>query len=178
MNRTHLAVLGLLAIEPASGYDLKLLADTSLSHFWKLSYGSVYPALHELERAGLVEGHREARRAAPDARIYALTPRGREELTRWLERAPAEDQIRSELVLKVFLGVHADRGALVRHLEGEAERVGARLGALRTMQARLAADGAGNPSLPFWQLAIRRGILGAEARLTWTREALQEIRGC
>ncbi len=172
MNRTHLAVLGLLAIEPATGYDLKQLADTSLAHFWKLHYGSMYPALRHLEEEGLVSSRVEERPGAPEARVYEVTRRGRDALQAWLTRPAAPDQVRSELLLKVFLGAHTDRATVVQHLEREAERAAARHEALIAMEAGLAAEAAAHPEMPFWRLALRRGVLVEKARLQWCREAL------
>jgi DNA-binding PadR family transcriptional regulator len=72
-------VLAVLADEPLHGYavieDLKRRSGGELD----LPEGTIYPALHRLERRGLlrsawtrVEGRRR--------RIYRLTPRGRREL--------------------------------------------------------------------------------------------------
>jgi len=36
-------LLGVLAIEPMSGYDLGLTIRQSVGHFWNESYGQIYP---------------------------------------------------------------------------------------------------------------------------------------
>src|SRR3989304_804164 len=49
-----MAVLGLLREGPMHGYELKQrLVDLG---FWRISFGSVYPALRRLERAEFIEG--------------------------------------------------------------------------------------------------------------------------
>jgi len=57
----ELAVLGLLAEAPLHGYELKKRLGETLGPLWGISFGSLYPALRRLERAGeIVETEPEA----------------------------------------------------------------------------------------------------------------------
>ena len=47
-------ILGLLSHEPLTGYDIKKRIDTSIRFFWKGSFGSIYPALSDMEKNGLI----------------------------------------------------------------------------------------------------------------------------
>ena len=51
----ELAILGLLKESPLPGYELKKRLNETLGHVWGVSYGSLYPALARLERAGAIE---------------------------------------------------------------------------------------------------------------------------
>ena len=51
----ELAVLGLLADQPRHGYELKKRLSDTLGPLWGISFGSLYPALKRLERAGAIE---------------------------------------------------------------------------------------------------------------------------
>ena len=51
---TEYAVLGMLALGPGSGYDLKKRVEGSIAHFWSESYGQIYPILAHLASQGLV----------------------------------------------------------------------------------------------------------------------------
>ncbi len=51
----ELAVLGLLKEQPLHGYELKKRLSDALGLLWGVSYGSLYPALRRLERAGAIE---------------------------------------------------------------------------------------------------------------------------
>ena len=53
-SSTSEALLGLLTIEPMSGYDLGLVIRDSIGHFWNESYGQIYPNLKRLAAEGLV----------------------------------------------------------------------------------------------------------------------------
>ena len=62
----ELAVLGLLRETPMHGYELRKRLYTVLGAFRALSYGSLYPCLHELLAAGLIaEEHDEAEPGVP-----------------------------------------------------------------------------------------------------------------
>lgn len=52
----ELAILGLLEDEqPLHGYELRKRLSDTLGYFWGVSYGSLYPALRRLEKAGDIE---------------------------------------------------------------------------------------------------------------------------
>ena len=62
------AILGLIALEPCSGYDVKRIVDRSIRHFWAASYGQIYPELRRLEKAGWIAGD-DARRGGSGRRV-------------------------------------------------------------------------------------------------------------
>src|SRR4051812_1177259 len=102
MSTTPNAILGLLSIEPMSGYDIRRNLDESLSHFWSESYGQIYPALRRLEAARLIAPVKQAGAGARRKRLYTLTPLGRARLRAWLAEAPKPQPPRNELMLKLF----------------------------------------------------------------------------
>ena len=51
----ELAILGLLKEQPLHGYELKKRLNDTLGQLWGVSFGSLYPALGRLERAGAIE---------------------------------------------------------------------------------------------------------------------------
>ena len=72
----EMLLLAALAPEPAHGYRLvECLRERSHGEF-DLAEGTVYPALHRLEGAGLLSS-RWSREAARRRRVYQLTDRGR-----------------------------------------------------------------------------------------------------
>jgi DNA-binding PadR family transcriptional regulator len=84
--RGHLDLLLLSALEaaPAHGYALiERLRDESDGAL-DFPEGTIYPALHRLERSGVLQS-RWDETAARRRRVYALTSRGRTELGRHRE---------------------------------------------------------------------------------------------
>ena len=68
-------LLAVLASEPAHGYAVITELRLRSGGEFDMSEGSVYPALHRLERAGLLES-RWAAGSTRRRRIYALTSSG------------------------------------------------------------------------------------------------------
>ena len=76
----ELAVLGLLHESPLHGYELRKRLNLLLGWGRLLSYGSLYPALKRLLRAGWIN---EVTAAAPGVSrrqriVYQITPAGRQ----------------------------------------------------------------------------------------------------
>ncbi len=68
-------ILGALQGGPAHGYGLVLRLRELSEGAFDLKEGTLYPALHRLERAGKLESSR-TRDSGRDRRVYALTPLG------------------------------------------------------------------------------------------------------
>src|SRR5438046_6354717 len=79
-SNVDLLIMGVLRHGPTHGYAIIAALRERSSGEFDLAEGTIYPALHRLEQAGLVESSVEmaqGRRRRP----YALTPRGRKEFT-------------------------------------------------------------------------------------------------
>jgi len=72
-------VLASLEREPAHGYGIVRRLRTRSDGVFRFSEGTVYPALHRLEREGLVRG-RWAAATGRRRRVYRITAPGREVL--------------------------------------------------------------------------------------------------
>src|SRR5262249_61796934 len=86
-STTEYAVLGMLAMGPGSGYDLKKRIEGSVAHFWSESYGQIYPILSRLAAEGLIARRLERQKGKPDRHVYSITAAGPERPGR-LARAP------------------------------------------------------------------------------------------
>ena len=77
-NSVDLLLMGVLRHGPAHGYAIiAALRERSDGEF-DLAEGTIYPALHRLERGGLIESSLESVQGRR-RRTYALTVRGRKE---------------------------------------------------------------------------------------------------
>ncbi len=103
LSPTARVILGLLAWQPHTGYEIKQATDRSTRFFWGASYGQIYPELRRLETAGLV-GSREEPRGRVPRRIYTLTKAGRRALDAWLGETDETYEVRDEGLLKLFFG--------------------------------------------------------------------------
>jgi len=98
MSLSH-ALLGLLSVRPASGYDLMKSFDTSLANVWPATQSQVYGELNRLAATGLIEVAAEGPRGRKE---YALTDAGLAELREWMIDPRPEPPRRSEGLLRVF----------------------------------------------------------------------------
>jgi len=86
----EMAILGLLKERTMHGYQLKKrLADT-LGSFWRVSYGSLYPALKRLQREGAVEMTFPKEEVGRRKNVYRITQKGERTFAELLERAGHE----------------------------------------------------------------------------------------
>ena len=74
MSLRH-AVLGLLSLQPSTGYELTQRFDRSLRNAWHASHSQIYPELSKLEAEGLVEVVAEGARRS---KTWGATDAGRE----------------------------------------------------------------------------------------------------
>ena len=75
-----LLILKTLAREPNHGFGITLHVQTVSKGLLQVEEGSLYPALHRLERDKLVSAVWQVTPNGRRARFYRLTPRGRKRL--------------------------------------------------------------------------------------------------
>jgi PadR family transcriptional regulator PadR len=80
-------ILQTLQWGPRHGYALSKSIRTQSGEILKVDTGSLYPALHRLERKGWVAAEWKNSEIGPRLRVYRLTPAGRKQLvserSRW-----------------------------------------------------------------------------------------------
>jgi PadR family transcriptional regulator, regulatory protein AphA len=167
-------LLGLLTIEPMSGYDLGQTIRESIGHFWNESYGQIYPNLKKLAVGGFVSSKTERQKGKPDRQVYSITRKGRERLAKWLAVPPQPEIPRNELLLKLFFARQASPEISIQHVQRMMESESAVLGRI----ARIGEEIGKNkqyPDLPHWMMAVRFGQLELEAHLRWAQETLTAL---
>ena len=81
VGAVSLWLLLLLAEKPMYGYEVIRELEKRFSGFWRPKTGTIYPALEKLEQSKLVTSRIEFMEEVPDRKHYALTDKGRAELT-------------------------------------------------------------------------------------------------
>ncbi len=175
MQKTRFALLGMLTIQPMSGYDIRKTVDASIVHFWNESYGQIYPMLKDLARDGLI-----APRAGGDAsrnrQEYVITAKGRTALEAWLSAAPGRQLVRNELLLKLFFAGNAPLECSLSHVERFRAAEAAEMQNFRSMERALTREHSTHPSLPYWLITLRFGICQCAASIRWAEDALKELQ--
>lgn len=153
-----------------SGYELRREIAGSVGHFWRESFGQLYPTLRELEAEGLVEAVDTTERRIP----YRITLAGRRTLRAWLADEPRSISAdRNELLLRLVFGRHAEPGVIRGHLERHQDALATALERHReTERALLLEPG---DDAPYWLASIRYGIAAVEASLAWSAQTLSAL---
>lgn len=174
-GKSKYAILGMLSIEPMSGYDIKKEVETSISNFWTESYGQIYPVLRNLIAEKLVTKTVEREPGKPDRHVYALTARGRQELRRWLRTGFAPKIQRDEFLLKLFFGEEIPTKANIAQVEQFRELQRGLLKKYGAVEKQIARDYADNSNLPYWLMTVRYGQHVSRALLQWCDKTLAEL---
>jgi DNA-binding PadR family transcriptional regulator len=178
----ELAVLGLLNGTPMHGYELRKRLYTVLGAFRALSYGSLYPCLHELQAAGLITedepepapapaGTARARAGRRSLKVYRLTADGKERLAELLgEGGPAAWEDDGFGVHFAFFGqTRAD--VRLRILEGRRSRLEERTEAIRAAFSRTMGR------VDSYTLELHRhGLESVEREVRWLNELIASER--
>lgn len=152
MSLRH-AMLGLLAVEPATGYELTAKFDKSLSNAWHASHSQIYPELAKLEAEGMVE---VIAQGARNSKTWALTDAGREELRHWLVEVEPSRQQRNESALRLFLAPRLLSPEDARFaLERDLQDVQQQIAELEAIRRAIDAEAAGSPFEPTVDLGLR-----------------------
>jgi len=110
-------ILGFLMDSEATGYDLKRRFRNPVGFFYRVSDGSLYPALKKLARDGLVT-QRVERHGRRSRKVYAITEAGRARFLKTL-REPAQPVfVFDEAQVKIYFA-HHDPEAALHHVERE-----------------------------------------------------------
>lgn len=108
MRLEHI-LLGLFALRPWSGYDLKKwFAEGGKFYRSNTDQSQIYRLLNRMETDGWISHTVDAREKRPDAKLYRITEDGRAELLRWARsefQSPARFQDADFVVRFVFGGM-------------------------------------------------------------------------
>lgn len=80
-DKLELLILKTLALMPLHGFGIARRIEQVSRGVFKVTLGSLYPALQRLERTGLVEAEWRASESGRRARYYSLTAAGRRQLS-------------------------------------------------------------------------------------------------
>jgi DNA-binding PadR family transcriptional regulator len=120
LTTTSYALLGLLAIQPWSTYELTQQMDRSLGRFWPRATSKLYEEPKKLVGHGLARATQERVGRRPRT-VYAITAKGRRALAIWLQEPAAPPVLESEQLLKVFYSDAGTRDDLLATLTAARE---------------------------------------------------------
>jgi DNA-binding PadR family transcriptional regulator len=174
-KKIDVVILGILSHEPATGYEIKRQLDLTVSYFWNASYGSIYPALSELEQAGLVT-REDVSTNRREKLLYTITETGRARLREWLTVPVEKDELRYETLLKLYFGCETEPEVVLRHIEQFERKFTENLKMMHLFEANLERVKDDEPAHRYYLMTVRFGIYTYEAYLKWCAETKRELR--
>ncbi len=135
----ELAVLGLLHESPMHGYELRKQLNAVLGWGRVLSYGSLYPALKKMLRAGWIAEHVQAPEPGAGRRqriVYELTQAGDERFTRLMADAGPSAWEDDNFDVRFAFFSRTDMEIRLRILEGRRTRLQERLDRVQSQLTR------------------------------------------
>lgn len=165
----ELSILGFLKERPLHGYELKRrLAEYG---FWRVSFGSLYPALRRLER----EGYISAQSGGGRRKVYELTAEGEVRFKELLEGEGSEDEeeraFRIRLAFFRYLDPESRIGVMERRRAFLIQRAAAARKAMKEVLART------RERMDRYTLALmEHGAESVEADIAWLEELIESER--
>ncbi len=167
----ELAVLGLLHDSPLHGYELRKRLNLLLGWTRLLSYGSLYPALKRMLRAGLVAEVTTTTAGVSRRQriVYQLTPAGTEYFGNKITDVGPSAWEDEDFNMRFAFFSRTDSDVRLRILEGRRSRLQERLDRARTSRGPVGAD-------RYVSELQRHSIESVEREVRWLTELIAAER--
>lgn len=171
-------LLTLLNQNASTGYEIVKSFETSVGYFWSASHQQVYRELGTLAEKKWVVFETESQADKPDKKIYSINQTGRAELMKWLATPLPPPTVREAILVKLLSADVME----TEILRAELTQMRARDEQVKEVYLGIESEyytPRPDSHAPLQQRmlyhALRRGILGAEARLQWVDEVLETL---
>ncbi|WP_100448531.1 PadR family transcriptional regulator [Glycomyces xiaoerkulensis] len=163
MSLRH-AILGILSIQPMSGYDLKKTIDESVGHFWTADQSQVYRTLTGLVNDGLASRRTVAQTERPNMHLHSVTDRGLSELDEWLASPLQAPPSREPFLARLFFADRLPVEAIRELLDARRREVNEQLAAL---EAIAVPENGADLGHVLRLATLANGIAHAKTELEW-----------
>ncbi|MEI6580476.1 MAG: helix-turn-helix transcriptional regulator, partial [Eubacteriales bacterium] len=116
-KKTQFVILGLLSEDNLSGYEIKKIIDIRFGFFWNESYGQIFPELKLLEKQQFIEIVKNESDSKRDKNTYSITQKGMNALKKWLCEPVEKENVRYEILLKMYFSGLVDRNVMNIHIK-------------------------------------------------------------
>jgi PadR family transcriptional regulator AphA len=165
-------VLGLLAQQPMSGYDIKRFVKGLSWLIGSPSSGSLYPALRGLLEEDLVSVEIVPGVDKPPRKIYSIEQAGRDRLQDWIEKPIMSDAPLKSFVMRLLLADSFSPANLEAYLQQRLAQVATHQADLTKMNDRMSSE----KDLGL-RLALDYGLELASAEMAWLDNTLVNLDG-
>ena len=140
------AILGLLSIQPMSGYDLNRAFSNTVAHFWYADQSQIYRTLDK------------------------LTATGQAELEDWLTSPLEQERFKEPFMARLFFAANLTYTEVVQLLTEREKQIERKLQSLKAIDAP-----AEDLASALRAATLRKGIVETEAELAWIQQTRESI---
>jgi len=184
------AILGLLSLDPLSGYDIKKMFEASPALYWSGNNNQIYKALLKLHERGWVSRETHIQESSPARKVYSITAQGMEELRRWVRAQPEAPQVRNPFLIQLAWADLLTADELDHLLERYEEELRLQMAMLRFQKQRQNDSPTGNPRDAYlnarsartpretflWNRILDNWLNYYQAELDWVGKLRREAR--
>lgn len=170
-------ILYFLSIKPTHGYEIqKFIALNHMNDWTKIESGSIYYAIAKLEKQGAIELIREEGTGQKARKIYAITDKGRDELSKLLvvEFKKPIYSIQSDKFVAYPFVSGIDKNMLTKVVKRHIEKLQKEMEDLKKWQQYKITD----KSLQIERISFEMMISSLEYQIKWHEALVDEIDRC
>lgn len=174
-NKTKYVILGFLNHQKMSGYDIKQRVDNSISMFWPVRYGQLYPTLKKLAQEGLVNHCESTFKYGPERKIYEITEEGRIVLKKWLKEPVLKEESRFEILVKLFFAGAGEKKDIIENLQDFKKRYQEQLARLEYLNQNLESVLEEDDDHRYFYLTAQYGLKMYKTNIDWADYAIKYL---
>ncbi len=134
----------------------------------------IYPVLDTLEKENLIIPL-ESSSSGRKRKTYKISNEGLVALQNWLMEDVELEQVRNELLLKIFFGDLNSIGSSIKHIKTYQQQISAKRLILEQAKKNLPKEYPKDRGLPFWLMTIEFGMRRMQASMEWAEYALEKL---
>lgn len=178
MSLKH-ALLGFLSYQNMTGYQLKQYFDKSIQNFWSASLSQIYPTLNQMREEELVNVEIVYQDNSPNAKLYNITDKGKEELIRWISGPIDAQPLRSAFLIKLYFGTNVEKNIITDQLKKQIElserRIKLANQGIKHLQDEHISKGHMKNDAYYWSIAADYWLKLEEFNVKWYKDTIKKI---
>ena len=177
VNNSYYAILGILSVEPMSGYQIKNCINGGVGYFLEIDYKQIYPALKNIVANGLATYEVIKTEKGGESKRYKLTDAGLHKFREWMERPITNGkQMASELMLKLFYGQNVSTEIILTHMENYRVLMANSLQEMEDLSACVDSEPEKDTFWHYRRTTVNKGLMHCQMEVDWCEQTIAYIQ--
>ena len=172
MSLKHV-ILGFVDMMPLSGYDLKMMFDSSVRFYWSATHTQIYRTLDRMVKEGLVTFKVVQQEERPNKKVYSITDEGRKELREWVQSAFGLPNFHHPLLVRLAWCDQLENSQIEALLHDYLGKLRRQIELYQTDNQSQVGEFSRTEREGFlWQMILENGIRFYQGELAWAEQVL------